>query len=719
MRRIGLAFAFCCLLAASAWPESISHIANPTHRQRQLIRVTVDGATLQLHSFCVDHDGRIITVVGGASYQYSQDDQGNVTAERVDQPAYVVAMDDTGKELARATLEFKATAVNEAPDGTIFVAGEGKVAHLQANLTLIKQATSPNIADLETFKAQAIEKYKEQMSEYNDVYRQQIEQFQALAEPIEKIAEAERTEQQKSELETYKLQIQSYEDVLKQSNADVDPDEVMKSATTITSVAASENELFVCCATGGGGYEVFRTSYELEPGAAILTQLGGCCGQCDIQVSADGKVYLADNTKFKVSVFDREGAELTAFGQPDRSSKEGFGSCCNPMNVLPMADGSVYTAESSIGHIKHFDGEGKLIAYIGKAKIGGGCKHCSIGVDRNRNRYYMMYQDENAICVLAPIDEPVAPNEDEQKALAARAGLGEALVGTWEMLVADQAKPAPPSGIENNPPQAPSIASTTTSKWEVAVLGLRLLSVQGETTTTTTNTQPPPPQTPMAPPPALLAGAADQSPPAAAVEKVAEGDPAAQADESTTVVVLDASSTAPPQAMFTKWTFSDNGKVTDIEGLYASYGSEWDWECLAQDGNKLTVRLVADQVELMTQTFEFSEDRKSFSGQLGYSGFATGGTEVPTVDFRKVAPKTEDSAKCEDGKCPPGKCGKEPLTLTTTESETGTAATCCDEKSSDEPSACCKESGDDQSSSEEATSEKPKNAAKAAIEPAT
>ena len=35
------------------------------------------------------------------------------------------------------------------------------------------------------------------------------------------------------------------------------------------------------------------------------------------------------------------------------------------MNSLPMKDGTFLVAESSIGHIKRFDTDGNLVAYIG------------------------------------------------------------------------------------------------------------------------------------------------------------------------------------------------------------------------------------------------------------------------------------------------------------------------------------------------------------------
>ncbi len=171
----------------------------------------------------------------------------------------------------------------------------------------------------------------------------------------------------------------------------------------------------------------------------IVEDLGGCCGQMDIQASKDN-LLVAENGKFQVGIYDRDGEMTKSFGKRDRKSPEGFGSCCNPMNVRCCADGTILTAESSIGDIKRFSPEGKMVGYIGRAKIAGGCKHVALEFDAARNRYYMQHQDKGHICVLVPVAEITGPTEDELLAKAAREGLGAKLVGTWSMQGAKKAK---------------------------------------------------------------------------------------------------------------------------------------------------------------------------------------------------------------------------------------------------------------------------------------
>ncbi len=112
------------------------------------------------------------------------------------------------------------------------------------------------------------------------------------------------------------------------------------------------------------------------------------------------------------------------------------------MNVLPLPDGQILTAESSIGHIKRFAADGTLIAYIGKAKIGAGCKHCALGMDAQNDRYFMMYEDDGSICVLEPRGSAEESTEEERLASEAHSGLGEKLLGIWRLPEAvDQPKP--------------------------------------------------------------------------------------------------------------------------------------------------------------------------------------------------------------------------------------------------------------------------------------
>jgi hypothetical protein len=103
------------------------------------------------------------------------------------------------------------------------------------------------------------------------------------------------------------------------------------------------------------------------------------------------------------------------------------------MNVRCCDNGDILTAESSIGTIKRFNKNGELVGIVGKAKIGGGCKHVALGFDSKRDRYYMMNVDKSHICVLVPNAEAPEITADEALAKEARDGLGRKLVGEWSL----------------------------------------------------------------------------------------------------------------------------------------------------------------------------------------------------------------------------------------------------------------------------------------------
>jgi hypothetical protein len=235
----------------------------------------------------------------------------------------------------------------------------------------------------------------------------------------------------------------SYDDYLKQFKVGQPiQDEEVESAIAgmgqVRSLAIGDEDVFVTCpANMGYGYDIWRVNKDLTDAKVVVKGVSGCCGQMDIQ--AKGKqLYVAENTKFRVGVYNQNGKLTAKFGSQDRTGKTGFGSCCNPMNIRCCDNGDVLTAESSIGTIKRFDASGNLVATIGKAKIGGGCKHVALAHDAKLDRYYMMYEDEAAVCVLVNQTQFTGETEDEKLAREAAEGLGKKIMGGWELVAAKE-----------------------------------------------------------------------------------------------------------------------------------------------------------------------------------------------------------------------------------------------------------------------------------------
>ncbi len=420
--------------------------SDSTHKQARVITPQHNGKKIGLNTFCLTPTGDLLLCVGGPSVEYAlkPDQPGEYDIKHIKQDALVQIYSPDEKLLKEIELDFKPTAINMVPGSKEFVvAGEGWLARLTLDGELIKKSRTPNVGNLEEFKAKALKEAKAQAQQFTSQFDTQIKQAEKkLAKLLEK-PEADRTKAIKAQIEAQETLIKQYKEQLVQVEASLgvgDPEAAVNDKLTVTAVAATEKDVFMSLKKlNGHGYDVWRTTHDFTDGEKIVEDLGGCCGQMDIQASKDN-LLVAENGKFQVGIYDRDGEMTKSFGKRDRKSPEGFGSCCNPMNVRCCADGTILTAESSIGDIKRFSPEGKMVGYIGRAKIAGGCKHVALEFDAARNRYYMQHQDKGHICVLVPVAEITGPTEDELLAKAAREGLGAKLVGTWSMQGAKKAK---------------------------------------------------------------------------------------------------------------------------------------------------------------------------------------------------------------------------------------------------------------------------------------
>jgi sugar lactone lactonase YvrE len=147
---------------------------------------------------------------------------------------------------------------------------------------------------------------------------------------------------------------------------------------------------------------------QFENGERIVSNLSGCCGQMDVKVNDNG-LYVAENSRHQVCRYDREGQLICKWGEGARAGLEGFGSCCNPMNVAFGPDGSVYTGESETGRIKRYSPEGKLLGLVGASELVPGCKNVSIAVNADGSRVYMLDITRNHIVRMDPYEPGQSP----------------------------------------------------------------------------------------------------------------------------------------------------------------------------------------------------------------------------------------------------------------------------------------------------------------------
>lgn len=410
---------------------------HPTHKQVRVIRPMFEARPIALNTFCLDHSGNILACVGGSRVQYTVNEDGSQQAKTIEQPRQLQLYNPEGALVRSVDLPFKPTAVNVAANGNVFVAGEGKIARIDSEGRVLATADSPHVGNTEDFMQRIEAAAKKQLEENMARYREQVARIEERIKALKETPEADRTEVDARRLTTYEKQKELYEtqiSTLKESSSGFGSSSLaMSRKLGITALAVTSKHVFLCAyAVEGSGFEVWRMTHEFSEPARVVERLGGCCGQCDIQAT-ETHLVLAENTKFKVALLDHNGKRLTDFGKGDRKAVDGFGSCCNPMNVRCCDNGDILTAESSIGTIKRFNTAGELIGVVGKAKIGGGCKHVAVAFDEKRNRYYMMNVDKDHICVLVPNAEAPEITPDEAMAKQAREGLGQKLVGAWSL----------------------------------------------------------------------------------------------------------------------------------------------------------------------------------------------------------------------------------------------------------------------------------------------
>ena len=154
---------------------------------------------------------------------------------------------------------------------------------------------------------------------------------------------------------------------------------------------------------GSSGGAIVRTNKDFADPKTIVTGLRGCCGNMDI-AARDGVVWAAENAGHRVRGFDRDGKETATWGKSDRVNVEGFGGCCNPMNLFFGSDGTLYTGESEPQRIKKYDTTGKYLGLVGYVGLGEvlheRCTTSRLAVSADGSKVYVADEVNSFIHVL-------------------------------------------------------------------------------------------------------------------------------------------------------------------------------------------------------------------------------------------------------------------------------------------------------------------------------
>lgn len=379
--------------------------AGPTYEQIGTIDLT-HGEQIVLNTFCMDPQGRLLVAVGGQQRTVSVVN-GERKVDTIEQGNAIRVYDQDGQLTNTWEMPFAPQAVNVSPDGSIFVAGAGNIARLNAEGEIVQQGATPQVGDMEEYKQQIRDQLENQYRDRAALLEQQIEQAKEIVARLEEKDEEDRTAIDKLRLKNAQRQLEILEQNIQiedVSAADIDVDTYLSYKLKVPGLAVTDEDVFVAVSsTTGYGYDVWRMNHSFEEPTQIVSGLRGCCGQMDIQC-CNGELYVAENSRHRVCRYDREGELIASWGSGDRTGEDGFSGCCNPMNLRFGKDGDVLTAESGSGDIKRYSCDGEFLGRLGNADLVGGCKHVAIAANPDGSRVFMLDVPRLKIAVLAPIE---------------------------------------------------------------------------------------------------------------------------------------------------------------------------------------------------------------------------------------------------------------------------------------------------------------------------
>lgn len=425
------------MLAVGAFAASSDKSLPTTHRQTDALKPAHGPTAVTMHTFVLNDSGDIVAAISPQARYNNKSVPGA--------PRGWVQTYSPEKQLKKEIeLPFAPHAIVLTKDGGFYAAGDGEVGRFSADGKVLSRTTVLKLLDLDEarLRAEVVAQIKEDQARYSQSQQAQIASIEKQIARIEESLKTNKNSRDEMRLRSLQATVKMLSNQEQVSESRIAS--AMQYRLRTPSIALAGDDVLVTLYLNRG-YEVWRTGADFQSPRRVIGGLRGCCGQMDIITSGD-KILTAENTKFQVGFYDLNGTKLSAFGKRHRDDENGFGSCCNPMNVLCCPNGDIITAESSIGHIKRFNDKGEIQAVIGRARIGGGCKHVALGHDAKRDRYYVQYQDMNHICIMLPNAEaaPLVAELDRKLKEAEDAALK--LVGRWVEVRAPGSPPVQTSG---------------------------------------------------------------------------------------------------------------------------------------------------------------------------------------------------------------------------------------------------------------------------------
>lgn len=364
-----------------------------THVQVGEIKVKGSDGKNTLQTLSIDGEGRILALVAPPR---------NFGAPIKDAAGEVQVFTPDGKPVKTFKVDFHANSITAGPGGKIYVAGDGKIASFDRDGKELAKLELPHIAELMKDGGEMKKAAEAQIQAQKDSFEKARKNIKDQKEKIEAKKAEDRTDLEKRQFQQFENILKSYEQSAKYYD-DLKVDTILAQQTarlrTINGVAVNDKELFLVCGeTKGYGYAVWRMGLDFKEPKQVLSGIGGCCGQMDLQCCG-ADIVLAENTKHSWARYDRDGKELLRAGKRGTDSEgDCFGGCCNPMNTC-CVKGDIYTAESE-GIVKRYSADGKYKGLVGVASLQGGCKNVAVAATPDGEKVYFCDQPGSKVIIL-------------------------------------------------------------------------------------------------------------------------------------------------------------------------------------------------------------------------------------------------------------------------------------------------------------------------------
>ncbi len=331
-------------LKAAAAARAKDPAWKPACEEVALIQVGDRKQPGALRNFCLDAEGNILACYAAKA-----------GSKRAEEKSGVRVYSPDGKLTATWPLEIGPGAIGVAKDGSVFVAGDGRVLKLDRAGRVVASAASPVAQEPVVLSDELVEMLKE-MATSNG-----------------------RSLEQERRAMTVNLERRRAE---------------------VTGLAVTEEDVFIAVgAPNDFTYRVYRFNHALEEPKLVVEKLRGCCGQMDLQ-GAGNQLWIPHNARHRVEAHDREGKELTKFGKAGRVKAQDFGGCCEPKNLRVLANGDILAAESGPPTcIKRFSSSGKFLGVVAVVEGEGDCVRVTVDASADGRRFYLLDTTRDAIRV--------------------------------------------------------------------------------------------------------------------------------------------------------------------------------------------------------------------------------------------------------------------------------------------------------------------------------